>query len=65
MIEQEAIDATPVNFEIYSKNGRLLDTVDNQTRGEQLLDVWCSAKFLVGVAANGDRTCVRERTELR
>lgn len=59
-----ANDRLPVSFEIYSKNGRLLDAVETRQRAEQLLDVWHNAKYLVGVATNGDRICLRERKEL-
>ena len=57
--------ATPIRYEIYSRNGRLLDLVATQTRAEQLLAAWHNAKYLVGVASNGDRIVIREREELR
>lgn len=52
-------------FEIYSRRGLLLDTVETQTRAEQLLGVWYSAAYVIEVKPNGDRKVVAEREELR
>lgn len=63
-VASTAPDRTPVLFEVYSKNGRLMDSFATQVEAERHCDVWHNAKFLVGVATNGDRICLREREEL-
>jgi hypothetical protein len=57
-------DRTPVRFELYSKNGRLMGTYATQTEAERHLGAAFNGKFVVGVASNGERICLREREEL-
>lgn len=58
-------DNKPVSFELYSNNGRLLGSYATEVEAQRHLDATYHAKFLVGVATNGDRICLRDRTELR
>ena len=55
----------PIRYELYSRHGRLLDCTDSETRAKELFGEWPSAKFLVGVADNGDRIVIAERKEIR
>ena len=58
-------DREPVSYELYSKNGRLLGSYATKVEAERHLGAAYHAKFLVGVATNGDRICLIDRTELR
>lgn len=60
----EPNDRLPVSFELYSLNGRLMGSFATQVEAERHLDAAFNAKYVVGVATNGDRICIRERTEL-
>ncbi len=53
-----------MRYDIYSFNGRLLDSKAEQVDAERLLGAWHNAKFVVAVAADGTQTVVAERKEL-
>lgn len=57
-------DATPASYEVYSLNGRLLGDYQTRVEAERMLGVAFNAKYLIGVATNGDRICIAERKEL-
>lgn len=57
-------DNLPVSFQVYSKNGRLLGDYATEAEAERILGTAFHAKYLVGVATNGDKICLRERKEL-
>jgi hypothetical protein len=54
----------PTRYELYSQHGRLMGSYETQAEAERMLGVAFNAKFVVGVAMNGDRICLREREEL-
>ena len=54
----------PVRFDIYSKNGKLMDSKATKAEAERLMAVWFNAQYVVGVATNGDQIVVAERKEL-
>lgn len=57
-------DRLPVSFELYSKNGRLMGSYATQVEAERHLGASFHAKYVVGVASNGDRICLVDRKEL-
>lgn len=57
-------DRLPVSYELYSKHGKLLGRYGTQTEAERMLGVAFHAKYVVGVATNGERICLVERKEL-
>jgi hypothetical protein len=61
---QTANDRLPASYELYSKNGKLMGSYATQIEAERHLGAAFNAKFLVGVATNGDRICLIEREEL-
>ncbi len=64
MAAKRKADDEPVSFEVYSKNGRMLGAYATQVEAERILGTAFHAKFLIGVATNGDKICLREREEL-
>lgn len=59
-----AVDQLPVSYEVYSANGRKLGEYATQVEAERALGHSFQAKYLIGVATNGDRICIQERKEL-
>ena len=59
-----AADRLPVSYEVYSLNGRLMGSYATQLEAERALGHSYNAKYLIGVATNGDRICIQERKEL-
>jgi hypothetical protein len=62
--KQSAADRHPVSFEVYSLNGRLMGSYETRPEAERMLGVAFNAKYLIGVATNGDKICIHERAEL-
>lgn len=54
----------PVSYELYSKNGKLMGSYATREEAERHLGASFQAKYVVGVATNGDRICIVDRKEL-
>lgn len=51
-------------YEVYSRAGRLLDSLPTIVEAERKLGVWFNAAYVIEVDAKGNRKTVRERKEL-